>query len=939
MTPQLVRLTHPFTPARRCVHRGQLLWSCAGAAIAAMAIQPQSAKAQEAAPLGAFRGSIIGEPANVSRGSMTPTTETITISAPKAVIDWSASQADFLPSGNVATFLGSGVSDFTVLNRINADGQQIQLNGTVLGRLQDQANTPAGKIWFYSPGGILVGGTAVFDVGGLVLTANDPVGFANSTTGFGQFTANAESNASVIVSPGANIGATPANSYVALVAPRVEQRGTVNVNGAAAYVAAQQVTMTLNQGLFDIAIDLGTEDPNGIVHTGVTTGPVSTGVTDHHRIYMVAVPKNEALTMLLGGTVGFGPASATTAISDRGEVILSAGYDVNEGVPEEDGTVPAPLFTRSSVSAASLDIDGLYYGTSVDMIASGLAAVHGTVAAPAITVTSADIDVADGGSLGVFGVTELITLNALSDGGPVLIGNADALPPGSDGLQYRLGNEDGDFESASLVVNALSLNGQSVPDILVYDTRIEGSQTDGGGFESISVNTQGSVRVLGAVEYTDAAPTDRLLISAGQRIEVITPDGSIRMTGANGALAGTLTLQSANIVASDSAMAAQLAEDPNFAGRDAALATNDGPVNLAGYLQAGGIQLLAGRNIFIRNTGTATQFAGLTVGGGGLLVGRYQAVTTPGGTQAFSFVGTLTTANDVLRFDFTVTAESQITLRTYSYAGGTNAAGQVIQSGGFDPILALFNAAGTLIDQNDDGGQNVPADPSTGLHYDTFLQSLLPAGTYTVTVMAFSNFANGPNLSDGFQNDGDFGGRTANFAFDVLGANTATGPGETGPINVIAFGRAQNPDGTFTTGPGFFNQVDFSTDSGVQFAQGSAINGCAIGAACAVPPPPPPPPPPPEPEGPIAGPESILGPVGLMDSPMSEAVGLGGPADSESGEDDEESEEEESAESIAASLGLISTGGLTTRQLIDDPVTSGSDSGQWSGDTDLNPGE
>ena len=46
-----------------------------------------------------------------------------------------------------------------------------------------------------------------------------------------------------------------------------------------------------------------------------------------------------------------------------------------------------------------------------------------------------------------------------------------------------------------------------------------------------------------------------------------------------------------------------------------------------------------------------------------------------------------------------------------------------ITPGGFDPILALFNAAGVLIDQNDDGGSNVPADPNTGSHYDTFLQS------------------------------------------------------------------------------------------------------------------------------------------------------------------------------------------------------------------------
>ena len=929
MTAQSVRVPNASTTLRPGAGKRKLLWSCAGAVIAAAAIQPQEAKA--AVPSGAFQGSIMGEPSNVSRGSMTSTTETITISAPKATIDWSAWQADFLPTGHVATFLGSGVSDFTVLNRINADGQRIELNGTVLGRLQGMGSTPAGKIWFYSPGGILVGGTAVFDVGGLVLTANDPVDFDESTNGFGDFNANIESTAAVIVAEGANIAANPANSYVALIAPRVEQHGTVTVNGAAAYAAGQEVTMTVNQGLFDIAIDVGTDDPNGIVHSGVTTGPVESGAGDHHRIYMVAVPKNQALTMLLGGTVGFGSSVATTAINDRGQVILSAGHDVDEGVPGGDNVVPNPTFTLSSGSPASIDMDGLYYGTSLNMVASEVARIDGEIVAPSITVTSADLEVGEDGTLGAFGITELITLNAISYGNPVIIGEPDEFAGQfAEGIQYHLGDEDGEIATEALVLNARGDSGDPV-DINIYDAEIDGSLHEDDGLHSITLNTQGTVRVLGTVDYHDVAPTDHLTISAGQRIEVITPDGSIRISGPNGNLSGILTLQSANIVAAESALAAQLAQNSSFTGRDAALATNNGAVNAGGYLQAGGIQLLAGSNIFIQNTGTATEFAGLTVGGGGLLVGRYQPVTNPNGTQGFSFVGTLTTANDVLQFNFTVSAESQITLRTYSYAGGTNAAGQQIASGGFDPILALFNAAGNLINQNDDGGANVPADPNTGAHFDTFLQSLLPAGTYTVTVMAYSNFANGPNLSDGFQNDGDFYDRSPHFAFDVLGANTASGPGEVGPLTVVAFGRAQNANGSVTTGSTFFNQVDFGIggQDGVEYVEGSSFNGCIIGAACGSPPPPPPPP-----NEPSSGPESILGPVGLMDSPMAGDFG-GSDNSDEPGEDGEE----ESAESIAASLGLISTGGLNAEQLVDDPVTSGSDSGQWDGPLDLNPGE
>ena len=56
-----------------------------------------------------------------------------------------------------------------------------------------------------------------------------------------------------------------------MIAPRIEQGGNVQVNGSAAYVGRRsRLTMTMNQGLFDIQvpIDGGTADANGIVHTG-----------------------------------------------------------------------------------------------------------------------------------------------------------------------------------------------------------------------------------------------------------------------------------------------------------------------------------------------------------------------------------------------------------------------------------------------------------------------------------------------------------------------------------------------------------------------------------------------------------------------------------------------------------------------------------------------
>ena len=116
-----------------------------------------------------------------------------------------------------------------------------------------------------------------------------------------------------------------------------------------------------------------------------------------------------------------------------------------------------------------------------------------------------------------------------------------------------------------------------------------------------------------------------------------------------------------------------------------------------------------------------------------------------------SHTGEFTYDNEVKLFTFTVAQEALVGLRTWSYAGGVNAAGQAIARGGFDPIMALFNSAGMLIgDQDDAGCSKVAADAVTRGCYDINFTALLAPGTYTASLQQYNNFSVSDNLADGF---------------------------------------------------------------------------------------------------------------------------------------------------------------------------------------------
>jgi hypothetical protein len=350
-----------------------------GCAVAALLTAlPRAASAQS------FNGSpsVVAGDALVTTG---PGTTNVDVFLPETVINWSSvvgadpNAIDFQPAGTTATFTGGpNIGDYTVLNRIlpmSPSGAPaaatVAFNGTVNSSLFNDA--PGGNIWFYSPTGIIVGPTATFNVGSLILTTDDiqfvpgepdiSNGSIYGPGGLVQFRGGSGSTGLVDIQPGAKITADGPSSYVALVAPRVQQGGTVSANGPIGYIGAEQVDMTINAGLFDISILAGTTDSNGVVHTGTTTGPASTGYFDQQQIMMVAMPKATALTMLLSGSIGYAPAAS--AYDDGSSIVLSAGYSTQ-----------APA-SETTDSLGKISIDDAAFSNPLTAYATGSIGVTG----------------------------------------------------------------------------------------------------------------------------------------------------------------------------------------------------------------------------------------------------------------------------------------------------------------------------------------------------------------------------------------------------------------------------------------------------------------------------------------------------------------------------------------------------------------------------------
>lgn len=528
-----------------------------------------------------FQGtaSVVAGAASVSTSA---NSTTIVLSAPSSVIDWTPtdrssgpSPVNFQLAGTTATFTNDPqlTNGFAVLNRIlPADpSRAVALNGTTLARLQSASGTigRGGTIFFYSPGGILVGGTAVIDVGRLGLTSAplevDSAGTFLTDTGLARFT-TANPGTQVSIAKGARL---TASDFVAVVAPVVTNNGVINGGKSTALVAADAARITFSpSGLFDIEVEAGSSGLGDVLGVGGTiTGSASPSPGEAHRVYLVAVPRNAAITMAIssGTTLGFDIAGAANL--DGNAVVLSAGQDI------VSGNVAAARSPGGGSGAVDVAIGAMTATSSLSVGATG-----------GVTLGAANMTSRFHGNLAVESQASITTLGTLASSGH---GAATTISLAAAGdVTVEAVNAAVDFSASA---SRFSSTGPVVAagdiDLLTVSSVQAAALTAG---DDVTVRS-GSDVTIDLVRTTGVGPDDALFDRSGQpdRANVAIDSAGAVTLGSVSAKA-TLAVRGASVAGTDWAAGEDLAIVSSADVRIGALVAAD-DINIVAV--AGGIDL------------------------------------------------------------------------------------------------------------------------------------------------------------------------------------------------------------------------------------------------------------------------------------------------------------------------------------------------------------
>jgi len=149
---------------------------------------------------------------------------------------------------------------------------------------------------------------------------------------------------------------------------------------------------------------------------------------------------------------------------------------------------------------------------------------------------------------------------------------------------------------------------------------------------------------------------------------------------------------------------------------------------------------------------------------GSLVLLAMALAAAPGAADiTLSFTGTLASPDTIAEFMIVLPVAGTVTLQTYGFGGGTNAANKVIPPGGTDPFLAIFSGTGSTATIVTDASANpygtslditnyasfvgcgpagAPVIGGSPVCGDITMSPTLGAGIYTIVLSDGQNFAN-----------------------------------------------------------------------------------------------------------------------------------------------------------------------------------------------------
>ena len=360
--------------------------------------------------------------------------------------------------------------------------------------------------------------------------------------------------------------------------------------------------------------------------SGLTVGTVTSGGTTGLAATSGAIAAGDlqsaGLVTATGQSVGIassGGLAFNSATATAGDLAITTQQDLTIGTASASGaasfaSVVGGVHVTGNVTAANIDLraggditlDGVLAATSQFAANAGGTFVLGGVArGRTMSVSSRDIDIASGASLGARGVTQDLTLSNGVANSQTYIGG------GAQTGHYSLDNAEAQrlFADRSITINGALDPTPTGPETFIGALQMSfgtGGNLGPGG--TLQVMTPGWVEVNGAVNLTTVSADDTFLIDPLQ-IDVVAGEGSIAMKSASGTVQGTLNFDAGSIMVADRATLAAIGGATGMAQISQLLNIPAAAGPAGGYLQAGSISLTGQNAIFVQNGGPSVAYA------------------------------------------------------------------------------------------------------------------------------------------------------------------------------------------------------------------------------------------------------------------------------------------------------------------------------------------